>query len=94
VDVNDTEVFGVSIDAPPSNNEFAKKLGLSFRLLSDMQRTVLKEYGILNDQSQFARRTTFVVDKEGKIQHIEEGRSAIDPKNAIEMCLTLKKKAE
>jgi len=41
-----------------------------------MKREVSKEYGILNDQSQFANRTTFVVDKEGKIQHIVEGGSA------------------
>ena len=57
-----------------------------------MTRKVSKEYGILDDERQFARRTTFVVDKEGKIQHIEAGRSAVDPTGAVEMCLTLKKK--
>jgi peroxiredoxin Q/BCP len=85
-------VFGISIDAPPSNAEFAKKIGVTFRLLSDITRKVSKEYGILDDERQFARRTTFVVDKEGKIQHIEAGRSAVDPTGAVEMCLTLKKK--
>jgi peroxiredoxin len=91
--MNETEVFGVSIDAPPSNNEFAKKLELKFRLLSDMKRDVLKAYGIYDERSTFARRTTFVIDKEGKIAFIEEGRSAVDPANAISMCLTLKEKA-
>ena len=57
-----------------------------------MSHKVSKDYGILNDQYQFANRTTFVVDKEGKIQHIEEGRSAVDPTGAITMCTTLKKK--
>jgi peroxiredoxin len=90
--MNDTEVFGVSIDAPPSNNEFAKKLDLKFRLLSDMQREVIKLYGIYNERSTFARRTTFVVDKQGKIAYIEEGNSAVDPTNAMAMCLTLKEK--
>ena len=57
-----------------------------------MTRKVSKDYGILNEEMQFANRTTFVVDKEGKIQHVEEGRSAVDPANAISVCTTLHKK--
>ena len=81
----------MSIDAPPSNNAFAKQINVTFPLLSDMKREVSKTYGILNEDRQFANRTTFVIDKQGKIQHIVEGGSAIDPNSAIEMCLTLKK---
>ncbi len=93
MDTNETEVFGISIDAPPSNAEFAKKIGVTFQLLSDMTRKVSKDYGILNDQMQFANRTTFVVDKEGIIKHIEDGRSAVDPTNAISICTGLKEKS-
>lgn len=93
MDTKDTEVFGISIDAPPSNAEFAKKLGVTFQLLSDMTRKVSKDYGILNDQMQFANRTTFVVDKEGVIKHIEDGHSAVDPTNAIAICTGLKEKS-
>lgn len=65
---------------------------MTFPLLSDVKREVSKAYGILNDQNQFANRTTFVVDKEGKIQHIVDGGSAVDPTSAIEMCTSLKAK--
>jgi peroxiredoxin len=92
LDLNDTAVFGVSIDAPPSNNAFAKQINVSFPLLSDMKRDVSKAYGILNDQNFFANRTTFVIDREGKIQHIVEGGSAISPDSAIDMCTSLKPK--
>ncbi len=85
-------MFGISIDSPPANNVFAKQIGVTFPLLSDMTRKVSKEYGILNDEMQFANRTTFVVDKQGLIQHIEEGRSAVDPTSAIAVCTGLKKK--
>ncbi len=85
-------MLGISIDSPPANAEFAKQIGVTFPLLSDMTRKVSKEYGILNEEAQFANRTTFVVDKQGLIQHIEEGRSAVDPTNAIAMCTSLKKK--
>ncbi len=91
IDLNDTEVFGISIDYPPSNKAFAEKIGVKFPLLSDFKREVSKAYGILNEQMQFANRTTFVVDKEGKIQHVQEGGSAIDPTNAIDICTKLHK---
>lgn len=92
IDTNDTAVFGVSIDSPFANAKFAQELGVTFPLLSDMTRKVSKDYGILNEEQQFANRTTFVVDKEGKIAHVEEGRSAVDPTNAIAVCTTLKTK--
>lgn len=82
-------LLGISVDSPAANAEFAKQIGVTFPLLSDMTRKVTKEYGILNDEHQFANRTTFVVDKQGMIQHIEEGKSAVDPTGAITMCTGL-----
>ena len=57
-----------------------------------MNRKVSKDYGILNEERQFANRTTFVVDKEGTIQHIVEDKSAVDPNSAIAICTGLHKK--
>jgi peroxiredoxin len=85
----ETQVFGVSTDNTPSQAEFAKKLNLTFPLLSDFaKREVAKEYGVLMP-SGVANRATFVVDKEGKIQHIEEGSGAIDPTGAETACSRL-----
>jgi len=89
---SDSVVFGVSVDSVPANAEFAKQLGITFPLLSDFTRKVSKEYGILDDERQFSRRTTFVVDKQGVIQHIEEGGGAIDPTGAITLCSAIKQK--
>lgn len=55
-----------------------------------MKREVSKAYGILNEEAQFASRTTFVVDKQGKIQHIQEGSGAIDPTTAIDVCTRIR----
>jgi glutaredoxin-dependent peroxiredoxin len=91
-------VFGISIDSPAANNAFAEKIGVTFPLLSDMNRKVLKQYGILKaynvekDEYEWAQRTTFVVDKEGVIQTVEEEASAINPNNAIAVCTKLPKK--
>jgi len=37
-------------------------------------------------------RANIVVDKDGIIQHIEGGDSAVDPNTAMTMCLDLHKK--
>jgi len=51
----------------------------------------MKQYGVLNEQSFLATRTTFVIDMDGKIISIEEGNSAIDPTGAVTACSRLKK---
>ena len=73
----DVKVFGISTDNGPSQAEFAKKNNIEVPMLSEFKdRAVSKSYGVLLDAG-MANRATFVVDKEGKILHIEEGSSAI-----------------
>lgn len=63
-----------------------------------MTHKVLKEYGIMQDfplggdKVQFARRTTFVIDKNGIIKHIEFDSTAIDPTTAVTICTGLNEK--
>jgi peroxiredoxin (alkyl hydroperoxide reductase subunit C) len=92
---SDTQVFGLSVDSVPANRVFAKQIGVTFPLLSDFKRTVVKDYGVFNEDQGFGNRATFVIDKEGIIQRIDEGREALDPSSAAEACniLTHKKTA-
>jgi alkyl hydroperoxide reductase subunit AhpC len=66
-------------------------LKASYPLLSDFMRKVSASYGVLIPERGVANRSTFVVDTEGKIQHIEEGSTAIDPTAATTACSRLKK---
>jgi len=88
----DSVVLGISVDTIERNARFAKNLNLAFPLLSDDRLTVSQAYGVLNPQTQFANRATFVLDKNGVIQHVEEGNAAIDPTGAVQMCSMLKSK--
>jgi len=86
----ETKVFGVSGDNTFSQKEFAKQLNVSFPILSDFaQRKVMADYGVLLPNLGMANRTTFVIDKNGKIAHIEEGSGAIDPSGAEMACSRL-----
>ena len=91
-EATDTQVFGLSVDSVPANREFAKQIGVTFPLLSDFKRTVVKDYGIFNEEYGFGNRATFVIDKEGIIQHIDEGNTAIDPTSVVEACNVLNRK--
>lgn len=86
------------MDSPAANAAFAKQIGVTFPLLSDMNRKMLKAYGILKgynvqeDTYEWALRSNIVIDKQGIVQFVEEGDSAVDPNTALTMCTTLHKK--
>lgn len=98
LNASDTVVLGISIDSPAANAAFAKQIGVTFPLLSDMNRKVLTAYGILKpydvkgENYEWANRTTIVVDKEGKIQHIEQGDGAVNPNTAVSICTDIHRK--
>jgi peroxiredoxin len=86
------------MDSPAANAAFAKQINIKFPLLSDMNKKMLKEYGILKgydiekETFQWAQRANIVIDKNGVVQHIEEGDSAVDPNTAMSVCTDLHKK--
>ncbi len=56
-------------------------------MLSDFaKREVSAAYGVLIPAAGVANRATFVIDREGKITYIEEGKTAIDPTGASDAC--------
>jgi peroxiredoxin len=69
-----------------SNKRFAEDIKVTFPLLSDWKRKTVNDYGVYDEKSGYGVRGTFVIDKEGKIQHIELGRTAIDPTGAYQVC--------
>ena len=88
-------VAGVSLDDVKSHAEFAAKYHVPFPLLSDADRQVATSYGVLTSAigMHFAKRTTFLIDPNGKIAKIYRD---VDPeKNSAQVLsdLTTLKKA-
>ncbi len=70
------EVFGISIDTPHSLKVFKEQQGLTFDLLSDFNKTTIKDYDmVLEDfglnMHGVSKRGAFVIDKEGIIRYGE-----------------------
>ncbi len=70
------QVIGISVNDPFANKAFAQTNMLQFPLLSDYNRDVIKAYGIeLHDFAGLkgyivAKRSVFVVDKQGIVRYI------------------------
>tara|TARA_E500000331_G_scaffold112554_1_gene109654 strand:- start:73 stop:534 length:462 start_codon:yes stop_codon:yes gene_type:complete len=69
----DCEVYGISKDTLKSHDKFRDKYKIKFDLLADEELTVLKKYKVWNKKKFMGRefmgiiRTTFLIDKKGKI---------------------------
>ena len=85
-------MLGISVDKPEANKAFASEIGASYPILSDPEKTTTRAYDVLNITRLFANRVTFVIDKEGVVQHIDKGSDAIDPAAACGACSALQHK--
>ncbi len=70
------KVLGISIDNVFIQDKFKKEHELQFPLLSDFNKTTIKDYGIVHDTFAFGmkevgKRSAFVLDKEGVVQYAE-----------------------
>jgi peroxiredoxin len=66
-------------------------LKLPFPLLADPGGEVAKKYGVMMEDKPLAKRVTFVIDKDGVVQKVIEGKDAIDPTSALSACPLRKK---
>ena len=69
-------ILGVSTDSLESHDKFAAKYELRFPLLADKDAEVATKYGVWQEKNMYGKksmgivRTTFVIDKDGKIAKI------------------------
>src|SRR5271166_5786026 len=61
-------VVGISSDSPDTHSRFKKEHSLQFTLISDQKKEIRKLYGV--DGKFIPPRTTFVIDKQGRIRQV------------------------
>ena len=88
------EVYGISKDSLKSHDKFRDKYKIKFDLLADEELKVLKKYKVWKKKKFMGRefmgvvRTTYLLDKKGKILKVWNNVKAKD--HAIEVLETLK----
>lgn len=91
------QVFGISVDGPFAQKLWVDKYQFNFPLLSDFNKEVAPAYGAFYDVwlpgkwdlKGVAKRSAFVIDKQGVVQYAEVLEVAGDEPNyaAIQECL-------
>jgi peroxiredoxin Q/BCP len=72
------DVIGVSADSEKSHQKFIDKYNLPFTLIADTEKEVIRKYGAWGRKKFMGKeydgiiRKTFIIDEEGKIEHIIE----------------------
>ena len=90
----DCEVYGISKDSLKSHEKFKGKYKIKFDLLADEELKVLKQYKVWQKKKFMGRefmgvvRTTYLLDKKGKILKVWSNVKAKD--HAQEVLKTLK----
>ena len=76
-------ILGVSADSVKKHASFKEKYNLPFTLLADTDHQIVKAYGVWAQKSMFGKkymsinRTTFIIDREGKVAKVFEKVSPV-----------------
>ena len=75
----DTIILGVSRDSLASHHKFATKFAIPYLLLADTDESICDAYGVIKHKNLYGKkvrgieRSTFLIEKQGKIQHSWRG---------------------
>ncbi len=75
-------ILGVSPDPAARHDKFKQKHDLNFPLLADVDHAVAEKYGVWREKKNYGKtymgivRSTFVIDAEGKLEHILDNTRA------------------
>lgn len=70
----ETEVFAISVEPQEASDRFKKEYKLPFNVVGDEDRKIVKAYKVPvrdHDGNSYARRSVFLIDKQGLIRHID-----------------------
>ena len=78
-------VYGISVDSPFAQEAWAQKEKISIKLLSDLNKTVIKAYDVvfpgLAGIGDTAARAAVVIDKAGNVAYVEQTATPKDLPN-------------
>ncbi|HJR17285.1 MAG TPA: redoxin domain-containing protein [Gemmatimonadales bacterium] len=85
----DVTLVGISTDSVTTHSRFAASLKLPFRLLSDPEQRVSKQYAS-KDGGGYNRRTVYVIGPDGRVKYRNMKFNALDPRSYSELGAAVK----
>jgi len=85
----DVTLVAISTDSVTTHSRFAASLSLPFRLLSDPEQRVSKQYAS-KDSGGYNRRTVYVIGPDGRVKYRNMKFNALDPQAYSELRAAVK----
>src|SRR5919201_1748346 len=90
------QVYGISVDTFFTLKAFQDQQKLTYPLLSDFNKDVIRRYGVFNEEmiglKGIAKRAVFVIDKDGVVRHrevLDDARNEPDYENVFKAVTAL-----
>ncbi len=88
------QVLGVSVDFLDANRAWGEKMGVTYPLLNDGSRAMLRAYKALYDDPEMvktsrigtylkAQRAWYVIDKQGIVRYMKVGATSLIPSDEL-----------
>ena len=87
------DVIGVSVDDEKSHQKFITKYNFLSHVIADTDKKWLRLFGVWGEKKMYGRtyfgtyRTTFIIDEEGKVEHIITPKSIKSERACSSNCL-------
>ncbi len=69
----DSKLIAISTDGNDEKKQTLVELGVKFLLVSDLQRKIIRSFGVLHPQEGISRPAVFIIDKKGLIRYRKIG---------------------
>jgi alkyl hydroperoxide reductase subunit AhpC len=80
------QILGISVDHIWSHKAYAVSLGdLPFPLVADWHKTAAREYGVLREEEEVARRAMFLIDYRGYVRWLNPTYNVRDDQHYTEL---------
>lgn len=79
-------IIAVSADKEARQAEFRRSIGAEFSFVADPRGELIRKFEVKTPLVTFAKRYTFVIGKERKVLHVENGSDAVKGAGAAEAC--------
>ena len=96
LDYSTAQVYGISVDTFFALKAFHDAQKLTYPLLSDFNKEVIRQYGVFNEDmiglKGIAKRAVFVIDKDGVVRHrevLEDARNEPDYEKVFSVLASL-----
>ncbi len=86
IQAHTAQVIAISTDDATAMKKFKSAVGATYPLVPDPEGILVRLFGVKMPLINVAKRVTFVIGTNGKIEKVYSGDEAVDPNAAIAAC--------